>query len=71
MLIVDDDPSIVELLGRVCAGDGHDTALYSSPELAVQHAAEHPLDLLITDLAMPTMDGITVMRKARTTRSFL
>jgi len=65
MLIVDDDPSIVKLLGRVCAGDGHETALYSVPEQALQHVAEHPLDLLVTDLAMPSMDGITVMRKAQ------
>ncbi len=65
VLIVDDDELVVKLLGQVCRTAGHETRLCTSPERALETLFEHPIDLLITDLAMPVMDGVTLARQAR------
>lgn len=65
MLIVDDDHHIVALLGRVCTSDGHQATVSTSPEHALQLLSEAPFDLLITDLAMPALDGVALLRAAK------
>lgn len=65
MLIVDDDELVVKLLARVCGDDGHEVRVSTSPQQALEDLFEHTFDLLITDLAMPGLDGVTLAREAR------
>ena len=60
ILVVDDDPSILELLNFLAAKQGHDvvTAVNGTAGLA-QAKAEKP-DLIILDVMMPEMDGFGV-----------
>ena len=65
ILILDDQEPVVSMLSRVCTGEGHDVAPFtSSPEALVALATE-PFDLLMTDMNMPDPDGLTVIREAR------
>lgn len=65
MLVLDDDGNVVNLLTRMCEREGHEVRGFTSPERALQCLAEEPFDLLITDLAMPNVDGIAVTRRAQ------
>ena len=65
ILILDDQPTVVDMLARVCTGEGHEVSAFtSSPEALVALATE-PFDLLMTDMNMPDPDGVTVIREAR------
>jgi DNA-binding response OmpR family regulator len=65
ILILDDQAPVVTMLARVCTGEGHDVAPYtSSPEALIALATER-FDLLMTDMQMPGPDGVTVVREAR------
>ncbi len=65
ILIVDDEPSIVELLVRICSGDGHDTVGHTTSADAIDHMTKHAVDLLITDVIMPAPDGLQVIKEGR------
>jgi DNA-binding NtrC family response regulator len=65
ILIVDDDASIRELLATSLEAAGYSVVTASSARQAKIHAAEYPIDLMITDLAMPDEEGIELLRDLR------
>ena len=65
ILIVDDEGEMVENCARILARADYDTLRATDPHDALARLdAERP-DLLITDLKMPGMDGMELMRQAR------
>jgi CheY-like chemotaxis protein len=62
ILVVDDDPAIRSVVRRALALDGHDIgeAGTGREALAVFQAA--PVDVVVTDLYMPDMDGLEFTR---------
>jgi DNA-binding response OmpR family regulator len=65
ILVVDDEPAILELLRTACEADGHDVTSAETSLLAKDHLAAHKVDLLITDIVMPPPDGLQLVRDAR------
>jgi two-component system, cell cycle sensor histidine kinase and response regulator CckA len=67
ILAVDDEPGVLALVRR-CLDDAHVTLIEaSSGKDALGKVAAHPaLDLLITDLRMPEMEGDELARQVRT-----
>jgi CheY-like chemotaxis protein len=65
ILLVDDDPNILSALSSSLTDLSHrvTTALGGQEALDVLH--QKPFDLVITDLHMPGVDGIAVLRKAK------
>lgn len=58
ILIVDDEQDITYTLGKVLESSGfHDFVIYNQPLLALQNFKSRDYSLLITDIAMPTMNG--------------
>src|ERR1700712_2991287 len=65
VLVVDDDPTVREVVSRYLARDGHRVIERSNGIDGLQAAlAEHP-DLVVLDLMMPGMDGLAVCRELR------
>ena len=64
LLIVDDDEVFCRLLKRHFEGD-YAVAGFSDPEDAVRHVKKNPADVVLTDLSMPKMDGIEVLRSIK------
>lgn len=62
VLIVDDDPAVLELCDRILSDNGYRTAKASSGQEAVKWATVNSLDLLLTDIVMPGIDGIGTWR---------
>ncbi len=70
ILIVDDEKDMLTLLDRIITEDTNYKAVtQSNPEKAVEIFKEEDFDLVITDLKMPGMSGITLMEKIREIRS--
>ncbi len=65
LLIVDDDPSIHELVHAMLAGTDWEGVTTSGGEEALAHLETHSYDLLLTDILMPGMDGLTLLGQLR------
>ena len=59
ILVVEDEPAILQLLGTILTGQGYSVLLADGPAAAVKLASEHttPIQLLLSDVIMPTMNG--------------
>ena len=65
VLVVDDEPDMVENCARILKRSGYQCLTATDPHRALTLVeAEHP-DLLLTDLKMPGMDGMELLRRAR------
>ena len=68
VLVVDDEASIRDLLSKTLALAEYDVDLAPDGRTALDRLRVVPYDLLITDLKMPGIDGITVIREGRRLR---
>jgi two-component system response regulator PilR (NtrC family) len=71
ILVADDERSLRELLAIVLRREGHEVLLAESGEVALTALKRGPLDLLISDIKMPDMSGVEVLRAAKATDASL
>jgi len=69
ILIVDDEPQIVDVLERYLTDDGFDVVRAHDGGTAVATAESEKPDLLILDLKLPVMSGLDVFKLIRSTSS--
>src|SRR4051794_16683384 len=62
VLVVDDEASIRDLLAKTLALAEYDVDVAADGRSAIERMRLYPYDLLITDLRMPGVDGLTVIR---------
>ena len=65
LLLVDDDPFILEGIGEDLERNGYHVTRASNGETAVELLESKQFDLVITDLVMDSTDGIQVLKKAK------
>ena len=67
VLVVDDEPSMRELLSQTLAVAAYEVDTTPDAEAALEmlRQASRPYDLLIADLKMPGMDGLSLIRRVR------
>ena len=63
ILIVDDNPDVVELLQVRLRANGYETLTALNGEEGVAHARKHRPDFIILDIMMPEVDGPEVARR--------
>lgn len=64
-LVVDDSAAIRQLVSLTVTGAGYEVLAARNGNEALQKLSESRPDLVITDLNMPDMDGIELIRKIR------
>ncbi len=64
-LIVDDSAAIRQLVQLTLKGAGHEVAAAASGAEALNQLSASRSDMVITDLNMPDMDGIELIKKLR------
>jgi CheY-like chemotaxis protein len=65
ILLVDDEPGILETLAQILAGEGYVVVSALQGEDAVDIADVFPPDIVVTDLRLPGSDGITTVERIR------
>ncbi len=65
VLVVDDEIKNAELTALALADAGHEATFVPGADAALERLAGAPFDALVTDLRMPRMDGLELMREVR------
>jgi two-component system response regulator PilR (NtrC family) len=65
ILVVDDERSMREMLSIMLKKEGHDVVVADCGKAAVDILRRRPIDLLISDIRMPDMSGVDVLREAK------
>jgi DNA-binding NtrC family response regulator len=65
VVIVDDEPDMLENCARILGRVGYQCFTTTEPDKALALLEEERADLLITDLKMPGMDGMALLKRAR------
>jgi two-component system response regulator PilR (NtrC family) len=65
ILVVDDERSIRELLAIVLRREGYEVLLADNGHAAIDALEHEPVDLLISDISMPDLSGVDVLRAAK------
>jgi DNA-binding NtrC family response regulator len=66
ILVIDDEQGIRDLLGTLLRRKGYDVVLAESGRKGLELFRQARPDLIVLDLKMPEMDGLTVLRQIRT-----
>ena len=64
-LVVDDEDQLRQILTRVMRGDGFRCIEARCGTEAIEQLRRHPVSLMLSDLRMPGMDGMELLRRAR------
>jgi two-component system, OmpR family, KDP operon response regulator KdpE len=65
ILVVDDEPQLTRVLRRSLMTEGYDVRVAADGQSALQAFRDWPPSLVVTDLAMPNMDGLELCRRLR------
>jgi two-component system response regulator PilR (NtrC family) len=65
ILVVDDERSMREMLGILLRREGHDVSVAENGQGAMALLRTRPFDMLISDIKMPDVSGIEVLRAAK------
>ncbi len=68
VLVAEDEPLAAMVIEDVLVGEGHAVALAPDGAAALELAARQDFDVLLTDLAMPRVDGLALIRQLRLTQ---
>jgi len=65
VLLADDEKGIAITLGDALRDEGHDVTVVGDGESALKHLQATYFDVLISDIRMPKVDGLTLLRRAK------
>jgi DNA-binding NtrC family response regulator len=65
ILIVDDEPDLCDLIAETLVGEGYQVTSAHDGAAAIAAAAEASFDVVLADMRLPKMDGLTLFRRLR------
>jgi len=68
ILLIEDDPGITDTLQRVLTGEGHQVAIEKRGDAGLVRAAAEPFHVVITDLKVPGVNGLEIIRQLHSTQ---
>ncbi len=65
ILIVDDEATMRNLLGKILARDGYRMYSVGDGQAALDYLNNHHVDIVVSDMKMPKMDGLDLLKKIK------
>lgn len=65
IVVVDDETVVLSLVRDALEDDGYDVSTFADSRDALKFLSGHPVDLLLTDIRMPGLNGIELVKQAR------
>lgn len=66
ILVIEDEKNISCFINRILTGNGYKTTLAHSGKEGLSHIASNCPDIILLDLGLPDMDGISIIKQVRT-----
>jgi len=66
VMVVDDDELILEILEKIIKRDGYEVIAYTSARKALQALETEEVEVIISDIVMPEMDGMELLVNVKT-----
>src|SRR5678810_438638 len=66
ILLIEDDRGITDTLQRVLAGEGHEVSVEKRGDEGLARAVKEPFHVVITDLKLPGLNGLELVRQLHT-----
>lgn len=67
VLIIDDEPAVIDVLSKVLQRAGHVVACAKDGPTGLQCQQDNPAQIVITDIMMPRVNGVQVIESVRRT----
>ena len=65
VLVIEDDATSSELIRRILAAEGHSVFFAENGAVGLKKLAEARIDIVLTDLLMPVLEGLETIREIR------
>jgi DNA-binding NtrC family response regulator len=65
ILVVDDEELLAKSCGQILAGEGYAVAIETRGGAALEYVRRHRPDIVLTDLMIPEVDGMALLREVR------
>lgn len=65
LAVIDDEPLALKQLRRILSRRGYAVAVFEDPVAALKHIDQSPVDIVLTDLRMPRLGGMEVLRHVK------
>src|SRR5258706_10084176 len=65
IIVIDDDPDILETVTRVLHAEQHDVTVAINGAQGIQLIKSRPVDLILCDISMPIVDGYAVFQAVK------
>ena len=65
ILVLDDVLDAAVLVQRIFSAQGHDVAVFTEEDEALEHARNHVVDLAILDIKLKKMSGVEVLAQVK------
>ena len=66
VLLIDDNPAVAEIVRSVLVRNAYNVEILTSPVRVREFLAQHDVDLIVSDVMMPGMDGFALGKQIRT-----
>ncbi len=65
LAVIDDEPLALKQLRRILSRRGYAVAVFEDPVAALKHIDQSPVDIVLTDLRMPRLGGMEILRHVK------
>lgn len=65
VLVVEDDPAVSHMLGEILRLEGYGAKVVTDGRAALESLRSNAYDIVVLDIMLPGMDGITMMKEIR------
>ena len=65
ILVVDDEENLCRILSKILREEGYEVSVASSAEEALRVLSDESVDAVLTDIRMPGMDGLELLRRIK------